>query len=642
VQPEPDPPPAAEGHPQDPSARRWAVRARTRAFAALALFLPGALAGAHVAVLLFFLNPHLPFTFGPVLRALLLYGGLLGLLGSLLTLPALRRRRVKAARLLPWTLTGALSLAALLLWTHASYFAYFLPAGINDRLIKAALWLSVAALICFYTALLHSLHRRRYGRRSRLAFGVLAGLSLVTAVERRHAFEPPAMPAGRPPARSISADDRRPRLLVVGLGGATLDALLPLAAEGRLPFLATALRDGAYGRLATLSPHRPDALWTTLATGKFPSKHGVTGSALYAADFLERGAELRLLPVGIGFRGWGTLGARRREPAVPDRRAAALWELLPRLGMPAGVIGWPASIPPPGSAMESALGSAIESTIEPTAGFDRGAAFLLADTFFKQQLAPRRGSRNGDLRTALPPRAAESARRLAVSPRDLDPQELDDFGPALDGRVREALAGDHWRESLALSLPEQFPRTEALFLVLPGLEGVARRSFGGFAAVEFEGAKARELQEAARLLGAYYQHLDRVLGELWERWKGEGEGEGQGQGPCLLALVSAHGVGELGAWRRLQGEMSRRAAVEGEVAGAPDGILVLYGEGVRPGTLVTGAAIADLAPTLLYGLGFPVARDLDGKVLTAAFDRRFLARHPLTFLPSYENRQVPN
>ena len=44
----------------------------------------------------------------------------------------------------------------------------------------------------------------------------------------------------------------------------------------------------------------------------------------------------------------------------------------------------------------------------------------------------------------------------------------------------------------------------------------------------------------------------------------------------------------------------------------------------------------DLAPTLLYGLGFPVARDLDGQVLTAAFDKGFLARHPLTFFPSYE------
>jgi hypothetical protein len=43
-----------------------------------------------------------------------------------------------------------------------------------------------------------------------------------------------------------------------------------------------------------------------------------------------------------------------------------------------------------------------------------------------------------------------------------------------------------------------------------------------------------------------------------------------------------------------------------------------------------------VVPTLVYGLGLPIARDLDGQVLTGAFRRSFLAGHPLTFLPSYE------
>ncbi len=44
----------------------------------------------------------------------------------------------------------------------------------------------------------------------------------------------------------------------------------------------------------------------------------------------------------------------------------------------------------------------------------------------------------------------------------------------------------------------------------------------------------------------------------------------------------------------------------------------------------------DVAPTLMYALHLPVARDLDGQVLTPAFAKSFLARHPLTFLPTYE------
>src|SRR5215208_1732502 len=117
-------------------------------------FLPGALAGAQLAGLLFFLNPSLPFSAGPLLRAALAYGVLL----------------------------GAAGLAAALAWTHASHYAYFLPAGINDRLIKTAMWLTLAALLAFYTALLHTLTRRPYGRRSRGLLFTLALLSLFAVV----------------------------------------------------------------------------------------------------------------------------------------------------------------------------------------------------------------------------------------------------------------------------------------------------------------------------------------------------------------------------------------------------------------------------------------------------------------------------
>ena len=299
-------------------------------------FAPGALTGAHLAGLIFFLNPGLPFSFRPVLRGVLAYALLIGLAGLALHLPFTWGRPRRARRILPWSLTAALATSALLDWTHASYYAYYLPPGINDRLIKTALWLSLGALIAFYTALLHSLQHRPYGVRSRLAYALIAVLSVFAMVERREAFRPRPSPTPRPAAVEAG---RRPRLWVVGLDAATLDAVLPLAGEGRLPFLATALRGGAYGRLESLSPTRRDAVWTTLATGKYPFKHGITGQRAYAAGFLAPGAELRLLPSGISFRRWGTLGGAPLPPGTKVREALALWEILPRLGVPAGVVG---------------------------------------------------------------------------------------------------------------------------------------------------------------------------------------------------------------------------------------------------------------------------------------------------------------
>jgi arylsulfatase A-like enzyme len=65
-------------------------------------------------------------------------------------------------------------------------------------------------------------------------------------------------------------------------------------------------------------------------------------------------------------------------------------------------------------------------------------------------------------------------------------------------------------------------------------------------------------------------------------------------------------------------------------------VFLLLGDGIRPGSFLEKAELVDVVPTLLYALGFPIARDLDGQVLTPAFENSYLARHPLTFVPSYE------
>ena len=65
-------------------------------------------------------------------------------------------------------------------------------------------------------------------------------------------------------------------------------------------------------------------------------------------------------------------------------------------------------------------------------------------------------------------------------------------------------------------------------------------------------------------------------------------------------------------------------------------MLLLTGRGIEAGTFLNAAELVDVLPTLLYALGLPIARDLDGRVLTGAFSSGFLARQPLTFVPSYE------
>lgn len=556
--------------------------------------LPGLLAGSQLAVLLFFLNPGVPFSFVPFLQGTLVYGGVLAVPALALSLPWTWGRPARARRLLPWGLTIALGLAAALHWTHASRFAFYLPAGINSRLIKAALILSGGALILFYTALLHSFQRRPYGSRSRLGFVLVCLTSVLVAAERRAAFEP-RDERHRPIPLRVGQSSPSPRLLVVGVEGLTLEAVLPLAEQGRLPFLAEVLRSGSATRVTALTPNRRLPAWTTLATGRHPYGHAVMTARVFPAPALGHGAELHLLPAGIAFPSWGLFGAEPRPVSRRDQRALPLWQLLGRLGWDSGIVGWPAPGP-----------------LSPDLQLGLSAAF------FEGASGPE---------DARPEALAERAMLFRPLVEELDNVVRGRFGEDSPRVVRSALAQDAWRHSLTLFLLEQEPRTQALFLFLPGLSHVSRETFGGFLTAQLQGGEGAEARRAAEILAAYYRQVDTYLGELWAR-----------SGPqTLLAVVSPAGFTKPGGARGLWGELVGTPEERGTQAGAPDGALFLIGPGVRQGGRVEVGSVVDVVPTLLHTLGLPLARDLDGKVLADALDPQWRAGQPLSFVPTYES-----
>ena len=92
---------------------------------------------------------------------------------------------------------------------------------------------------------------------------------------------PNAPKASTPSAGSAAADQGGtntgdgPKVLVIGLDGATFDVLKPLMAEGRLPRLASAVESGSSGILHSTTPPITPAAWTSFLTGKQPSGHGI-------------------------------------------------------------------------------------------------------------------------------------------------------------------------------------------------------------------------------------------------------------------------------------------------------------------------------------------------------------------------------
>jgi len=67
------------------------------------------------------------------------------------------------------------------------------------------------------------------------------------------------------------------------------------------------------------------------------------------------------------------------------------------------------------------------------------------------------------------------------------------------------------------------------------------------------------------------------------------------------------------------------------------GVLIAKGKSLKPGTQILGARLIDMAPTVLYLLGQKVPEDMDGRVLTEAFDPQYLQQHSAEYAAPSES-----
>ena len=118
--------------------------------------------------------------------------------------------------------------------------------------------------------------------------------------------------------------DGTSRVLVIGLDGATFDALRPLLERGSLPHLEALMAKGCWGRLSSTVPPFTAAAWSAFSTGKNPGQHGVI-------SFRIRDR------FNYDVRGSGFVDARRLDET--------LWEILSTAGKQVGIVNVPLTYP---------------------------------------------------------------------------------------------------------------------------------------------------------------------------------------------------------------------------------------------------------------------------------------------------------
>jgi len=490
---------------------------------------------------------------------------------------------------------------AVIMWLNLGTYRTVLDPEVAGHLTAAALTLSGSAVVFLLVAFAHL--DRRGGSVSAVLLTAMMAISILALLTTRGwNAASRTVPRQAPPL--IGTGSARPdaRVVVIALDGATLDVISPAVAEGRLPNFGRILDGGAVLHLATLRPTQAETVWTAAATGRTPGGSGIRASALYRVR--EGGPALELPPDYCFFQALVRIGLVTESPHdARSLKARPLWSIVSDVGVPVGVVGFPLTYPAP----------AVNG-------------FLISDEFHR--LSDADLDRDGA--AAVSPPAILPDVRLALretaSPDPLVLVSKMDEAPQGDADARPdpaPILADRMHLQLRRALEARtMPRLVAVRL--PGLDAVGHYYLRYANPSAFGDVSDAERDRYGRVLNEYYGFIDTVVGH-----------ELEALGPDdLLMVISGFGMEPLSPGKRLLERLIGNARLSGTHERGPDGFLLAYGPAVAPGR-PTRASVLDITPTLLYYLGLPVARDMDGFARTDLFRATFTASRPITFIPSY-------
>jgi Type I phosphodiesterase / nucleotide pyrophosphatase len=320
---------------------RWAYLKRVVA---------GAIFGLYMAHLLYFLNPQIDVAPLRLLSVTLAYCVICGLLiGTALWL--LRTVRVKLfgnpapegqyrAHGFGFVVLAAF-IASAVYWTHLYAFRDYLPVVAVRLLGKATNLITATA---FALLILWFFERNADRRTSRAIFicGVfLIAVSSFFLYQRRDSYHTEKRTAVVANVGTVAGEQP---VLVVAVRNLPYDWIVTIAGEGNLPFFENVREHAYFDRMEPFATTSQQSLWASLATGKLPYRHGVTGHYAYrmpmnGSDPADR---FLLVPGGIGFRAWGLIPpVQRITTALPSGDALPLWTLVERLSFHSAVVNWP-------------------------------------------------------------------------------------------------------------------------------------------------------------------------------------------------------------------------------------------------------------------------------------------------------------
>ncbi len=377
-----------------------------------------------------------------------------------------------------------------------------------------------------------------------------------------------------PISQGCSHEARPPKLLLVGIDGADWNIIRPLLARNEMPNLLGIVKNGVHGPLRSFKPLISPVVWTTIATGKGPDKHGVLD---FTMPDPETGAPIIVTST--------------------IRRSKAFWNILSEQGLSVCVIGWWATWP-----AETVRGALVSDRLNYHAFIETPEA--------REGLVYPSDLQDEILGLRMDP--AEVSYDVAKRFMDISEEEFE-AAPELDfsdpiSHFRHIYATMETQARIAEFLARRI-HPDVLAVYFEGVD-TAGHMYMRYAPPPYPGTTEQERRKFGHTVEAFYRYQDQLLGRLLDLTGNE----------TTVMIVSDHGFlsgrarpleksrtvdyATAARWHRLDGVF----AAKGPRIRAQDPSAGITG-------IITSATVFDITPTMLALLDLPVASDMEGKVI---------------------------
>jgi predicted AlkP superfamily phosphohydrolase/phosphomutase len=411
-------------------------------------------------------------------------------------------------------------------------------------------------------------------------------------------------------AYSLPQPQPKLKIIVFAWDAATWDVINPLLQQKKLPNLQKLIDKGASGPLHTFRPTKTPVIWADIVTGKNPMKHGIYEfSRLYYIPGIPEEIPItsmsRVVPIAKRF-GWCKLIPNQQT----DRRVKAVWNIAGDNGKSVGVINMWETYP-----------------AEPVNGF-------MVSSHFLDMIA------TNTTKIVYPESIYTTIRSLAPTSKAINKEDLMPFISSfkenpernlpktkLDKEIQDYIVNVAYRpdksvENIAKILYQRY-QPDLLLVYFEGGDIVCHKTWKYYRPQDFWNVSKERAELYGNVIPRYYEYLDSVLGYYVNQLDEN----------TILFVISDHGMESIPAWtEKIHSWLGPHISAEHE--DAPDGIIIMAGKGVIPKSKLTNATVFDVAPTLLWLFGLPVAQDMEGKVLQSGFNPKEFA--PVREIPTYE------